>query len=228
MQSTIEKLKSLAEYTESIKLFIQLFEDIGIHVTDTNEQFSIHQKAGKISFQTKINRSRVDYIFETNSEQIDNVVELASVTYIDEINRYKILKTLFYGALKGGVNPFHCLKLVPKGSSLFKNSIIRKLLRLKNSVHVYLKTPIKSEPQQIVTLLFVNGEWEVKQGKVGVAEITFQITIDDALEFHTEAFKAIKSNSTFQWFKFTRWYLKWRKKVYYSASNHEDESLEDS
>ena len=221
MQSTIDKLKSLAEYPESIKLFVQLFEDVGIHVTDTNEQFSIHQKAEKISFQTKINRSNVDYIFETNSEQIDNVVKLASVPYIDEINRYKILNTLFYGALKSGVNPFHCLKLVPKGSSLFKNSIIRKLLRLKNSVHVYLKTPIKSEPQKIVTLLFLDGEWEVKQGKVGVAEITFQITVDDALEFHSEAFKAIKSNSTFQWFKFTRWYLKWRKKVYYSASNHD-------
>ena len=221
MQSTIDKLKSLAEYPESIKLFVQLFEDVGIHVTDTNEQFSIHQKAEKISFQTKINRSNVDYIFETNSEQIDNVVKLASVPYIDEIHRYKILNTLFYGALKGGVIPFHCLKLVPKGSSLFKNSIIRKLLRLKNSVHVYLKTPIKSEPQKIVTLLFLDGEWEVKQGKVGVAEITFQITVDDALEFHSEAFKAIKSNSTFQWFKFTRWYLKWRKKVYYSASNHD-------
>jgi len=214
MQSTIEKLKSLAEYTESIKLFVQLFEDVGVHVTDTNEQFSIHQKAGKVSFQTKLNRSNVDYIFETNSEQINNVIKLASVPCIDEINRYKILKALFHAALTGGVNPFHCLKLVPKGSSLFKNSILRKLLRLKNSVHIYLKTPIKSEPQQIVTLLFINGEWEVKQGKVGVAEITFQITIDDALEFHSEAFNAIKSNSTFQWFKFTRWYLKWRKKVY--------------
>jgi hypothetical protein len=214
MQSTIEKLKSLEQYTESIKLFVQLFENAGIHVTDTNEQFSIHQKAGKVSFQTKLNRSSVDYIFETNSEQIDNVIKLASVACVDEINRYKILKSLFNAALTGGVNPFHCLKLVPKGSSLFKNSILRKFLRLKNSVHIYLKTPIKSEPEQIITLLFINGEWEVKQGKVGIAEITFQITIDDTLEFHSEAFKAIKSNSTFQWFKFTRWYLKWRKKVY--------------
>ena len=213
MQSTIEKLKSLAEYAESIKLFVQLFEDAGIHVTDTNEQFSIHQKAGKVSFQTKLNRSNVDYIFETNSKQIDNVIKLAAVPYIDEINRYKILKALFHAALAGGVNPFHCLKLVPKGSSLFKNSILRKLLRLQNSVHIYLKTPIKSEPQQIVTLLFINGEWEVKQGKVGAAERTFQITIDDALEFHSEAFKTIKSNSKLQWIKFTRWYLKWRKKV---------------
>ena len=214
MQSTIEKLKSLEQYTESIKLFVQLFENAGIHVTDTNEQFSIHQKAGKVSFQTKLNRSSVDYIFETNSEQIDNVIKLASVACVDEINRYKILKSLFNAALTSGVNPFHCLKLVPKGSSLFKNSILRKFLRLKNSVHIYLKTPIKSEPEQIITLLFINGEWEVKQGKVGIAEITFQITIDDALEFHSEAFKAIKSNSTFQWFKFTRWYLKWRGKVY--------------
>jgi len=214
MQSTIDKLKSLDQYRESIKLFVQLFEDVGIHVTDTNEQFSIHQKAGKVSFQTKLNRSSVDYIFETNSEQIDNVIKLASVACIDEINRYKILKALFHAAFTGGVNPFHCLKLVPKGSSLFKNSILRKFLRLKNSVHIYLKTPIKSEPEQIITLLFINGEWEVKQGKVGAAEITFQITIDDALEFHSEAFKAIKSNSTFQWFKFTRWYLEWRNKVY--------------
>ena len=213
MKSTINKLKSLAKYTESIKLFVSLFEDAGIHVTDTNEKFSIHQKAGEISFQTKLNRTNVDYIFETTSEQVDNVIKLASVTYINEINRYKILKALFHAALAGGVNPFYCLKLVPQGSSLFKNSILRKLLRLQNSVHVYIISPIKSEPQQIATLLFVNGEWQVKPGKVGTAERTFQITIDEALEFHYQAFKAIKSNSKLQWFKFTRWYLKWRKKV---------------
>ena len=213
MKPTIDKLTSLAKYPESIKLFVQLFEDAGIHVTDTNEKFSIHQKAGEISFQTKLERSNVDYIFEINSEQIDNVIKLASVTYMDEVNRYEILKALFHAALAGGVNPFHCLKLVPKGSSLFKNSILRKLLRLQNSVHVYIKTPIKSEPRQVATLLFVKGEWQVKLGKVGTAERTFQITIDEALEFHCQAFKAIKSNSKLQWFKFTRWYLKWRKKV---------------
>ena len=86
---------------------------------------------------------------------------------------------------------------------------------MEDLIHVYIRSPIRQEPEVGHTLVFERKEWLVFPGLHGEPGRVFRLTVDDALEFHNHAFGALKTDSRIGWMTFARWYLKWRKRVSY-------------
>ena len=84
---------------------------------------------------------------------------------------------------------------------------------MESLLHVYIKSPLQEESDIGHTLVFERKEWLVYPGLHGEPGRVFRLTVDDALEFHKNAFGALKTDSRIGWISFARWYLKWRKRV---------------
>ncbi len=84
---------------------------------------------------------------------------------------------------------------------------------MESLIHVYIVSPVRGDPEVGHTLVFENKEWQVSPGLHGTPGRIFRLTIDDALEFHSEAYRALKTNRKIDWLKFGRWYLRWRQVV---------------
>ena len=213
MTQSIEKFQSIQQYPAAVDLFALLFEKAGIRVVDTGEEFSCYHRGTHIDFEERLDEASVDYVLELNTTQVDHLVELASYREIDDARRYRILRTLFAPAIGASVNPFHCLKGITVSSPLLSNRLFRRLLRMEDLIHVYIRSPIRDEPEVRHTLVFERKEWLVFPGLHGESGRVFRLTVDDALEFHKHAFSALKTDSRLGWITFARWYLKWRKRV---------------
>ena len=213
MTQSIEKFQSIQQYPAAVDLFALLFEKAGIRVVDTGEEFSCYHRGTHIDFEERLDEASVDYVLELNTTQVDHLVELASNREIDDARRYRILRALFAPAIGASVNPFQCLKGITVSSPLLSNRLFRRLLRMEDLIHVYIRSPIKDEPEVGHTLAFKEKEWLVSPGLHGEPGRVFRLTVDDALEFHKHAFSALKTESRIGWITFARWYLKWRKRV---------------
>lgn len=210
---SIDKFQSIFQYPAVIDLFGLLFEKAGIRVVDTGEEFSCYHRGTHIDFEERFDESSVDYVVELNTTQVDHLIELASDRKIDDVRRYRILRTLFAPAIGASVNPFHCLKRITVSNPLLSNQLFRRLLRMEDLIHVYIRSPIKDEPEIGHTLVFEKKEWLVSPGLHGEPGRVFRLTVDDALEFHKHVFSALKIDSSRGWIVFARWYLKWRNRV---------------
>ena len=213
MKSSLQKLTLVEQSPEAREFFSLLFERIGIRVMGTGEELSCYHRGTHIDFEEQLDESNVDYVLELTTEQVDALVELVSVGDIDQVRRYSILKALFAPAIEASINPFPCLKGVSTSTPLISNTLFRRLLRMENLIHVYVITPIPGEPDVGNTLVFENKEWQVSPGLHGTPGRIFRLTIDDALRFHSHAYRALKTNTKIGWLKFGSWYLRWRRVV---------------
>jgi len=213
MKSSLQKFILIEQSPTARDFFALLFERIGIRVTDTGEELSCYHRGTYIDFEEQLDESNVDYVLELTTEQVDALVELVSVGDIDEAKRYSILKALFAPAIEASINPFPCLKGVTSSPTLISNTLVRRLLRMENLIHVYVVSPIPGEPEVGNTLVFENKEWQVSPGLHGAPGRIFRLTINDALAFHSQARLALKANTKIGWLKFGRWYLRWRRVV---------------
>lgn len=213
MKRSFEKLKSINLSPSIVDLFSSLFERAGVRVVDTNEEFSCFHRQTHIEIQEHLEEHTLDYVIELSSVQIDQLIELFSSKENDEINRFRILSAIFSPSIEASVNPFHCLKQVTASSGLLSNNFLRRILRMENLLHVYLRSPVHGQDDIGHTLIFVRKEWLIFPGTHGDAGRVFWLTIDDALDFHKKVFQAIKTNSKVGWLQFARWYLRWRKKM---------------
>ena len=213
MKPSFEKFTLVEQSPTTRDFFSLLFERAGIRVADTGEELSCYHRGTHIDFEEQLNESDVDYVLELTTAQIDALVELISVGDIDEVRRYSILKTLFAPAIEASVNPFPCLKGVTASTPLISNTLLRRLLHMENLIHVYIVSPVQGEPDVGNTLVFENKEWKVFPGLRGTPGRIFRLTIDDALAFHSQAYRALKANTNIGWLKFGRWYLRWRQVV---------------
>ena len=213
MKSSLQKFKLIQQPLAAQDFFSVLFERVGIRISDTEEEFSCYHRGTHIDFEQLLDESNVDYVLELTTKQVDGLVELVSVGNIDEARRFSILKTLFVPAIEASMNPFPCLKGVTTSTSLISNTLLRRLLRMENLIHVYIVSPVRGEPEVGNTLVFENKEWQVSPGLHGTPGRTFRLTIDDALAFHSQAYRALKTNTKIGWLKFGSWYLRWRRVV---------------
>ena len=213
MKSSLQKFKLMQQSTATRDFFSVLFESVGIRISDTEEEFNCYHRGTRIDFEEPLNESEVDYVLELTTKQVDSLVELVSVEEIDEERRYSILKTLFAPAIEASINPFPCLKGVTSSTPLVSNTLLRRLLRMENLIHVYIISPVQGESEIGHTLVFENKEWQVSTGLHGTPGRIFRLSIDDVLEFHGQAYRALKANTNMGWLKFGGWYLKWRKVV---------------
>ena len=208
MTKDIDKFRSIRQYPEAVEFFSLLFEKAGIRIIETGEEFTCYHLDTYIGFESRLDQTSVDYVVELNRVQVDHLVELASNREINDAKQYRILSILFGPAIEASVNPFHCMKGITGSSPLLSNRLFRRLLRMEDLIHVYIRHPISEEPEIGHTLVFEEKEWSVSSGLHGEPGRVFRLTVDDALEFHKHAFAALKTNSNIGWLTFARWYLK--------------------
>lgn len=213
MATILKMFQDAQQYPAIVDFFSLLFEKAGIRVVDTGEEFSCYHRGTHIDFELHLDETSVDYVLDLNIVQVQQFLQLVDSREIDETRRYKIFHTLFAFAIDASVNPFHCLKAATSSSPLLSNSLLRRLFRMDNVVHVYLISPIKGECDVGHTLMFVSKEWSISSGIHGNPGRVFRLTVEEALDFHKRVFDAIKIDSRIGWMKFTRWYLTWRRLV---------------
>ena len=213
IMKSIEKLRIIDKYPEAVAFFATLFEKAGIRVVDTGEEIGCLHMGKHIEFVEGLDPENIDYILDLKSDQIDILVDLVVSGGIDDNKRYNILTTLFAPAIDSSINPFECLKGITRPTSFLSNTLLRRLLKMEDLIHVYIKHPDSGGSEVGNTLVFARKEWLVFSGLHGNPGRVFRLTIDDALEFHKQALTALKADSRFSWLKFARWYLSWRKRV---------------
>lgn len=195
MTQSIDKFRFIRQQQPVVDLLATLFENAEIHVTDTGEEFSCHHHGTHIDFSEHLDTTSVDYVIEVDTEQVDHLVELISVNEVDETRRHMILSALFGAAIEGSVNPFHCMNGVTRSGTLLSNRFLRRLLRMVDLIHVCIRVPVLENPEIGHTLVFDGNQWSLLRGLQGEPGRVFHLTIDDALDFHTDAFSALKTDN---------------------------------
>lgn len=210
---SIHKLESVLQNTDTADFFSILFQKAGIRIVDTLEVITCYHQGTHITFEKGLDQSEVDYVIDLNTSQIDDLVELLSGNQINDQTRYDILKSLFLPAIDASVNPFHCLKYVTKSNGILSNPFIRRLFHMEDLLHIYMVPPGENPSEVGHTLIFAGKEWLVFPGLHGNSGRVFKLNIEQTMQFHGQAFTAIRTDSHIGWLRFARWYLKWRSNV---------------
>jgi hypothetical protein len=203
MSTSLEKWKAITQDPRVVSFFTGLFERVGIRVTDTQEAFTCIHHGDRIDFEATLDRSKVDYVVELESWQIDRMVAYAEPGELSLYARYRIIRALFTPATAATLkNP------------VLSNDILRRFARVEDLIHVFLTSPVPEQEEDAShTLIYVKGQWLVIPDLHGNPRRTFRMTLEEAITYHKRVFAAMKADKWSTWWQFARWYQRWRKSV---------------
>tara|TARA_Y100001970_G_scaffold289035_1_gene418160 strand:- start:435 stop:1106 length:672 start_codon:yes stop_codon:yes gene_type:complete len=199
--SSLDAWENILQTPELLTYFNGVFEHLGVTIEETGEQFTIHQLDSKFVFEDGIIEEDVDFIVPLRLENIENMMMHAKDGEISALESWRILDVLFTPLTK-----------VTLQNPVLSVNWRRKLAGVEDLTHVYLLNPNGGEASKH-TLIYIKGQWLVLKGIYGNPRRTYRMTPEDSLEYQRTIFKALKQDSLFGWFKFSRWYKKWRKNV---------------
>jgi hypothetical protein len=202
MATSFEKWQALTRQGPIVQFFRGLFERAGVRVTDTGEEFTCHHKGDHIELHQGLDRAGVDYTVEIDSAQVDRLAGYAGDKELDAQEQYRILGVLFTPATAAMLR-----------APVLANPWLRWLMGAEDVIHVYLLPPTPREQEVSHTLIYANRQWMVLPGLHGKPGRTYRMPLDEALEYHRQAFAALKANTFGAWWRFASWYKQWRKKV---------------
>jgi hypothetical protein len=194
----LETWRAVEQTPEILAFFHNLFERIGIVVTDTGERFTVNHLGDRLEFEPGI-AGRVDYTVAIQSEQIDRLAAFARSGRIPEEEQYRVMKVVFTPATAALL-----------ARPLFSSCFVRSFSGAEEVIHVTLRSPIPSEGDVSHTLLFVRGSWIVVPGLWGRPERVYHLTLQDAIVFQKRSVEAVKTG---RWMPYAQWYRQWRKGV---------------
>jgi len=202
MATSIEKWKSVIQNPQVVRFFDNLFDRVGVRIKDTGESFTCIHRGDRIDFEPTLDESRVDYVVEIQSSQVDRLAAEASKGGLDEAEQYRVMKELFTPATAATLrNP------------LLSGSLPRLFTGAEDVIHVTLKSPVAGEPDVTHTIRFNQGRWEVTPGLQGTAKRSYTLSLAEALQYQRHVFAALKADNLIQWLRFGLWYRSWRKAV---------------
>ena len=196
--SSLQKWKKILQTPELLTYFDGVFESLGITIKETRESFTIHHKGDSFSFKKGIIKEKVDFIVPLELKNIENMVTHAKDGQISGDESWRILNVLFTPITK-----------VILETPVLAVNWRRKLAGVEDLTHVYLLNP-SGENASSHTLVYVKGQWLVLKGLHGDARRIYKMTPQQSLEYQRRIFSAMKKNSLWNWWKFSRWYKKWR------------------
>ena len=197
--SSLQKWEKILQTPELLNYFNGVFENLGIKIKETGESFTIHHQGDSFYFEKGIIEEKVDFIVPLELQNIENMVRHAKDGQISADESWRILNVLFTPMTR-----------VTLQTPVLAVNWRRKLAGVEDLTHVYLLNP-SGEEASIHTLVYVKGQWLVLKGLHGDARRIYRMTPDQSLEYQRKVFSAMKKNSLWNWWKFSRWYKKWRK-----------------
>jgi len=198
---SMKEWEELLDKPQLADFFNGIFDNLGIIVDETSEEFTVHHKGNHFTLSKGINKASVDYTVHLKPENIANMKRHGSDEEISSDEAYKIMSVLFSPLTKASLD-----------HPMLKKPLKRKLAGIENLIHVNL---ISNNNKNITShsLIFINREWIVAEGIHGTPKRTYSITPEQALDYQRHIFKAIKNDTRKEWNRFRKWYLTWRKNV---------------
>ncbi len=93
--SSLYTWQNILQTPELLTYFDGVFEHLGIHVEETDEQFTIHHLGPQFSFEEGIHEGEVDFIVPVQLQNIKNMVVHAKDGQINPGESWRIVDVLF-------------------------------------------------------------------------------------------------------------------------------------
>src|SRR5438094_185463 len=135
------KWQSLTQHPRVVQFFTGLLEWAGVRVTDTGEEFTCHHCGDHVEFAPSLDRSRVDFTVDIQSQQVDRLATHAQTGDLDETEQFRIVSSLFTPAAAATLqNP------------VLAHPLLRLLSGAEDLIHVRLLSPTREEKDVFHTL----------------------------------------------------------------------------
>ena len=189
--------RSIAQTDEIVDFFTDMFDVMGIVIEETGEELTLRVGENKIHIDPGL-PAKCDFLVPLKTENVTNMVSHAEDGSLGEYEAWRIASVLFTPLTR------ETLK-----NAVMSKSILRRLARIEDLVHVQLLGP---ESQHVAshTLVFASGQWLVIDGIHGQAKRNFTMTGQECAVYQKQVFRAMRVNSILGWIRFGRWYVKWR------------------
>lgn len=203
--SALERWKSLTLSPDLVERYRGVCDRLGVRIIDTGEALTCVHRGDRIDFEAGIDEASVEttvVIYGYQAERLAQQVERGPLQPIEEFRIARELLVSSAGASAKDID-----------NPLSSHPILRRFIRAKNLIHVYLLSPDKNEePDATYSLVHVNGHSLLMPGLHGQPERVFRLNVEDALEFHRNL-AGLESRGWTSWLKMGNWYVSWRKKV---------------
>lgn len=185
---------------EFVDFFEGTFDNLGLTVAETGEQFTVHLKDGRFTFESGIVEP-VDGVVPLKQENVERMVTRVSDGKLDADDAYAIMAVLFTPMTREALK-----------HRVASDENLKAAGGIDDHMYVVLLDPQGNEGASH-TLLWKNKAWEVTEGKVGEPQRTFKLTAMQAREYQQQIMKAKKRNDPVAWLEFGAWYKGWRDSV---------------
>jgi hypothetical protein len=204
--STLDRLKTLSVPPAVAETVKGMFSQLGVQVIDTGEAFTCVHRGNSVEFVPGVNERTVDFTVQVYQFQLERLAEYIRKGTIDEVEQFRIACALFATA----AGSRHIMR-----NPLMSNSLLRRMIRGKNLMHVTLVSPDKAqEPDVTYTIIFINGEQVVVPGLHGTPLRILRVPFADAVALQKNLFAGMKAGTApSKWIKIAKWYVDWRKRV---------------
>ncbi|MCX6044054.1 MAG: hypothetical protein NT075_02995 [Chloroflexi bacterium] len=199
-QSAMARWQAILQTPALVAYFRGVFNQIGIQVVETGEQFTVAHTGEQITFAPAIH-STVDFVVPVTVAQVQNLVNAASDGQIDADEAWQIVQVLFTPMTKATLQ-----------TPVLADPLIQKLAGVEDLLHIYLLNPSGGEAATH-TLTFAKGQWQVTPGLHGTPRRIYRLTPEQALLYQRRIFQAAQQNALWTWCQFALWYRQWRQTV---------------
>ena len=191
----------------SVRIFQGLFDMTGVRVLDTDEAFTCVQTDTGIEFTNGLKETKVDYTVQIYSYQVERLAGYLQSGKIDEIEQYRIVRSLFEPMVSAALKNTAVLRFM-------NNSLISFLIKRKRVVHIELLSPdLGQENHAYYTLLGVSKQWLMLDGHHGTPYRMFRMNHLDVLEMCKRVTTTVRNGGWIGWARLAMWYVGWRNKV---------------
>ena len=206
-ESSLDMWRNIKQTPAALEFFRNLFEEVGIRVLDTEEQFTCIQTFSGIEFAEGLDESKVDYTVDVHSYQVERLAKCFQIGDIDQLEQYRIVRSLYAPIASAALNK-------PMALRFMNNWIISLLINRKRIVHIILLSPdLTQEDHSYFTLLGVSKQWLLLDSHYGRAQRVFTMSHIDVLEMYKKVQITMRTGGWLQWIRFAKWYVSWRQKV---------------
>lgn len=207
--TAMDQWQSVAQTPALLEFFEGLFDKIGVRVADTGEEFSCTQRMGRIEIEPGVT-SDVDFVVDITSEQVARLGAEAETGRLSDIEKYRVLRTMLGTPLEFSASLMN--------NRLLTNPLMRRLLRVVDTAHIFFMSPSSEEPDETFTLALRDERWEIEAGLQGTAQRTIRLDIDSTLEFHRRTLAFRRKSNPVEALRYAAWYVPWRRRVSTRAS----------
>lgn len=198
--TAVEAWKQLSDKPKIVSFFDGMFHKMGIVVTDSEEELTVHLTDGRFKLEEGIDPDS-DYVIELSTENIANMIRHGEDGEIDEDEAFRIMTVLF-----------RPLSRATMQNAKFQAKEYKLIADVENHLAIYLEHP-RTKEHIGYTFIYLNDNWMIIPGIYGQALRTFTLTPQEIIRFQKKVFAALKSSDITAWKNFDQWYSEWKNEV---------------